>query len=397
MFSFRAVMILVILFFLSTSSWSFKWSARNHKIKSSKSMVSYHRLNMAFSGEMDDREFYEGNIFTDKFPLPMKADSQKVLLKWFCMLRKLRDFSITSPLSEISKRTGLSCEMLALLISMATELERTLIWSNMRLVHFVARRYQGRGLDLDDLIGEGVKGLKRAVERFDASRGYTLSTYAVPWIKEYIIKALASANPITLPRSVYNLLVKVRGIRERLCVTLGRTPTDEDLADEMGINVKRLDIVRRALALEARMGEGEMQGEQDLLAFDDEVEASAKAQVLNKKIEQVRSTQPPPGDTVILREVHIAVLQALLTLPKEEARAIYHRLGLGQSDTVPTLLAFNATELVPSKEELQALYHKGMRRLRRRTMDPMKYPEVNNLGVIFREGQVKQEQQYANL
>jgi DNA-directed RNA polymerase sigma subunit (sigma70/sigma32) len=94
--------------------------------------------------------------------------------------------------------------------------------------------------------------LKKALSKFDPEKGFAFSTYAYPWIREYIRSALASSLPIALPRHVYKLLLKVRTVQEQMSqLTPDRFPTDEEIAAEMGIPIERFEIVRRAMALAA--------------------------------------------------------------------------------------------------------------------------------------------------
>jgi DNA-directed RNA polymerase sigma subunit (sigma70/sigma32) len=94
--------------------------------------------------------------------------------------------------------------------------------------------------------------LKKALSKFDPERGFAFSTYAYPWIREYIRSALASSLPIALPRHVHRLLVKVRIVQERMSqLTPNLLPSDEEVAVEMGIPIERFEIVRRAMALAA--------------------------------------------------------------------------------------------------------------------------------------------------
>jgi DNA-directed RNA polymerase sigma subunit (sigma70/sigma32) len=97
----------------------------------------------------------------------------------------------------------------------------------------------------------GVRGLKKALSKFDPEKGFAFSTYAYPWIREYIRAALASSLPIALPRHVYRLLMKVRGLQQQMLST-GRQPSDEETAEEMGITIERFEVVRRAMALASR-------------------------------------------------------------------------------------------------------------------------------------------------
>eukprot|EP00607_Mallomonas_marina_P009266 CAMPEP_0182417854 /NCGR_PEP_ID=MMETSP1167-20130531/2294_1 /TAXON_ID=2988 /ORGANISM="Mallomonas Sp, Strain CCMP3275" /LENGTH=378 /DNA_ID=CAMNT_0024591663 /DNA_START=152 /DNA_END=1288 /DNA_ORIENTATION=- len=353
-------------------------------------------LNSARTSEPENSQYgemYDSDRSQNKLPLPMKSKTQKVILKWYCMLRKLREATNNSSVHDVSRRTGISIETLQTLNSMALKFEQRIIFANMRLVRSIALKYQGSGVELDDLIGEGLKGLKRAIERFDATRGCAFSTYAYPWIKEYIRLALASANPITIPTHVYRLLVKVRGIQERLYLTLGRAPTDEDLAEEMGVEMSRLEIVRRAMALEARINERVMEQIVEEEEERDEEEGVTEPQtqeLLSSNLDMLLSSQPPPTAQAGQRDARATVLQALATLPQDEAFAIYSRLGLGEGAEETQGDTSFAGAAAADEELLKALYHKGVRRLRRRVNFPEKYPAVCALEGLFRDSRVEE-------
>src|SRR5919205_259096 len=106
-----------------------------------------------------------------------------------------------------------------------------MINSNLRLVVSQARRYQGHGLTMEDLVQEGMLGLIRAVEKFDWRRGFKFSTYGTLWIRQAIQRGLQNhGRTIRLPVHVAQRQVKVRKIEGDLSTRLGREPTDEEIA-----------------------------------------------------------------------------------------------------------------------------------------------------------------------
>jgi RNA polymerase primary sigma factor len=149
-----------------------------------------------------------------------------------------------------------------------------MINSNLRLVVTIAHDYANLGLPLLDLISEGNIGLTKAVERFDPAKGAKLSTYAMWWIKQSIKRALANQGKmIRLPVHLVDKIAKVRRVSLQMSDELGREPTDDELAEEIGIaseKVARLKSVGiRPASLDAPVGDddstefGEMIGDED--------------------------------------------------------------------------------------------------------------------------------------
>lgn len=123
----------------------------------------------------------------------------------------------------------------------AKEARDQLAARNMGLVHAVARRYEGQGLDYDELVQEGAIGLLRALERYDPERGAKLSTYATHIIRGKIVRALREQNGvIRKPVNVVDDMLRIRRTTAQMAQVLGREPTPEEVAQEVCIPLRKL-------------------------------------------------------------------------------------------------------------------------------------------------------------
>lgn len=265
-----------------------------------------------------------------------------------------KDININDPvrmyLKEIGRISLLSSEeeleLSVRIVNGDESAKNILAESNLRLVVSIAKRYVGRGLLFLDLIQEGNIGLMKAVEKFDYGKGFKFSTYATWWIRQAITRALADqARTIRVPVHMVETINKMARVQRQMTLELNREPSEEELADKMGISV---DKVREVMKIS-----------QDPVSLDTPIGEEDDSH-LGDFIKDERSMSPEEYATnEILKE---EIKNVLMTLQEREQEVLELRFGLvdGTSHTLEEVgKKFNVT-----RERIRQIEAKALRKLR---------------------------------
>ncbi len=230
-----------------------------------------------------------------------------------------------------------------------------LVKANLRFVISVAKEYQGQGLPLSDLISEGNLGLIKAAQRFDETRGFKFISYAVWWIRQSILQALAEQSRVVrLPLNRVGAINKIGRALESLEKTYGREPSMAEVATKMEMSTFEVaDVVKTS----ARH-----------LSLDEPF----KEEDGNSLLDVIKSDRYQPPDNTLMREsLQVEIEKVLTTLKPREAEII--KLYFGLEGDRPLTLEEIGEHFQLTRERVRQIKEKALRRLRHRSrLEPLR-------------------------
>ena len=229
------------------------------------------------------------------------------------------------------------------------EAAERLVTANLRFVISYVKKYQGRGLGLAELVCIGNEGLLKAVKKFDPDKGVKFISYAVWWIRQTVLQALAEqTRSVRIPLNQNSNLVKLSRTETALTQLLGRSPTDQEIATEMGEPVETVRALRRVAASELSLDAPIDRGDRDSASFGERF-AGAEAEDIEETVESQAQ-----------REFLDRMFEKYLTERERKILYLYYGLDDGEERTLEEI----GSLLGVTRERIRQIRNRAFEKLR---------------------------------
>lgn len=229
-----------------------------------------------------------------------------------------------------------------------------LVRHSLRFVVAVARRFQNRGVDIEDLVEDGNRGLLRAIEHFEPKRGVRFVSYAVYYIKEEIYRGLASQQrSVRLPRNRVSELTTIRAARSASIATSGRAPDSYEISERTGVSVEMVEVLLRA--------------SRDPLSLDMPKAMKSEEQTLQDRLAEASANSTAEDMEALDRDA--ALRRALAILGERERTIIEMLYGIGRRRS------YTGDEI----GAVLGVTRERVRQLHKRALEALRAPEVSEV------------------